>query len=135
MPENEEFKFNEISEEVIKEYHQETGVSPEQREKKEQKEDQDYSEVEKEEPTDPSTQVPAFTYQGKQELKKKEEDKKTVVKEKIKDLLRVAEEKGLQHSIRQAEKENDPFLLDLYHDVLARNADYKKYLDKKQDTN
>jgi hypothetical protein len=131
MPENEDFKFEEISEEVIKEYYQETGASPEQKESKEQKEDQDYSEVEKEEPADPSAHAPAFTYQGKEELKKKEENKKTVVKEKIKNFLRVAEEKGLQHSIRQAEKENDPFLLDLYHDVLAKNADYKKYLDKK----
>ncbi|MEA2092542.1 MAG: hypothetical protein U9P61_01050 [Patescibacteria group bacterium] len=118
MPENEEFKFKEISEEVTKEYHQE----------KEQEEKQDYSEVEKEELTDSSAQAPAFTYQGKEELKKKEEDKKTVVKEKIKNLLRLAEEKGLQYSIKQAEKENDPFLLDLYHDVLAKNTDYKKYL-------
>ncbi len=126
MPENEDFKFKEISKEVIKEYHQETGVSPEKKEGKEQ--EQDYSETEKEELTDSSAQAPPFTYQGKEELKKKEEDKRTVVKEKIKNLLRLAEEKGLQYSIKQAEKENDPFLLDLYHDVLAKNTDYKKYL-------
>jgi hypothetical protein len=114
MNESEEFKFKEISEEVIKEYHQEKGVSPEEREQ--------------EETTGSLDQPPSFTYQGQKNLKKKEEDKKTVVKEKIKELLRVAEEKGLQQSIKQAEKENDPFLLDLYHDVLAKNTAYKKYL-------
>jgi hypothetical protein len=126
MNESEEFKFKEISEEVIKEYHQEKGVSPEEREQ-ERQESSDNNE-EQEETTGSLDQPPSFTYQGQKNLKKKEEDKKTVVKEKIKELLRVAEEKGLQQSIKQAEKENDPFLLDLYHDVLAKNTAYKKYL-------
>ncbi len=126
MNESEDFKFKEISEEVIREYHQEKGVSPEEREQERQ--ENSNNGVEQEKLTDSLDQPPSFTYQGQKDLKKKEEDKKTAVKERIKELLRLAEEKGLQQSIKQAEKENDPFLLDLYHDVLAKNNAYKKYL-------
>ena len=64
------------------------------------------------------------------DLKKEEEEKKMIVKNKIKLLLALGEKKGLESSISEAKKENDPFLLDLYHDVLAKDGAFKKFLEK-----
>jgi len=63
----------------------------------------------------------------------KEEAKKKALKieflgeqEKIEHLLKAAREKGIAFAIKIAREMNDPYLLDVLHDVLAREGFYKK---------
>ncbi len=51
--------------------------------------------------------------------------------EKIEHLLVMAQEKGLAFAIRVAKEMNDPYLLDVFHDVLAKEGFYKKFLIEK----
>lgn len=47
-------------------------------------------------------------------------------KEKIEHLLEIAKEKGLIFAIQVARKMNEPYLLDILHDTLAREGYYQK---------
>ena len=47
-------------------------------------------------------------------------------KEKIEHLLKIARTKGLVYAISVARKMNEPYLLDVFHDTLAREGFYKK---------
>jgi len=47
-------------------------------------------------------------------------------KEKLKYLLDLAEKKGLIFAIRVAENMKDPYILDIFHDILAKGGFYKK---------
>jgi len=49
-------------------------------------------------------------------------------KEKIEYLLKIAREKGLVFAIQIARKMNEPFLLDLLHDTLAREGYFKDFM-------
>ncbi len=112
----------EISKEILNEWYQEKGVFLEEKEREKLK-----SKEERPVPSPPSLQKNVKT---DDEIKKEEEEKKLVVKNKIKYLLRLGEERGLQYSVKEAERENNPFLLDIYHDVLAKDGAYKKFLKK-----
>lgn len=69
--------------------------------------------------------------QHRQELDKEiEEDKKRLIKDDIKNLLGIAKEKGLEVAIKEAQKKNNPFCLDVFHDIISENEDYKKLLNK-----
>jgi FtsZ-interacting cell division protein ZipA len=46
---------------------------------------------------------------------------------KLKRLLDVAEEQGVIFSVAVAKKMEDPFTLDILHDILARDGFYKKF--------
>lgn len=46
-------------------------------------------------------------------------------KEKIKHLLQIAREKGVVFAIQVAKRTNDPYLLDILHDILAKEGFYK----------
>lgn len=59
-----------------------------------------------------------------QDIKKLEE------KEKIKKLLILAREKGVVYAINVAKKMEDPYLLDILHDILAKEGYYKSFLKK-----
>lgn len=48
-------------------------------------------------------------------------------KEKIEHLLKMAREKGLVFAIQVARKMNEPYLLDILHDTLAREGFYKDF--------
>ncbi len=109
----------EISKEIISEWYKEKGVETEKSEILVEKKE------EKKEPSPPSFSVPR---KDKDNLKKEEEEKKLLIKGKIKELLALAETKGLERSIKEARKQNNPFLLDIYHDVLAKDAAYKRFL-------
>ncbi len=101
----------------MQEWYQEKGISEEKPERRE--------------PVEEKLAPPQFTPSVKSirdDDKQKEEEKKLLVKREIKYLLALAEEKGLQYSIKEAQKKNDPFLLDIYHDVLAKDAVYKKFI-------
>jgi len=59
-----------------------------------------------------------------------EQEKRDLIKGKLKELLDIGEEKGLSYAIKIARRSNDPFLLDVFHDILARDGNYKKILKK-----
>jgi len=48
-------------------------------------------------------------------------------KEKIKHLLEIAEEKGVLFAVGVAKDMKDPYLLDIFHDILAQEGYYKKF--------
>jgi hypothetical protein len=65
-------------------------------------------------------------------LKKEAQEKANKIQfyaddEKIKHLLRIAREKGIVFAIQTAKKMNDPYLLDVLHDVLAKEGYYKDF--------
>ena len=109
-----------IGKEILNEWYLEKGLSVE--------------EIEKEAPgreDEPSPQfIPSSDDKSFDDTKKEEEDKKSLVKKEIRQLLAIAEERGLEQSIKEAQKKNDPFLLDIYHDVLAKDGSYKKIIGK-----
>lgn len=47
--------------------------------------------------------------------------------EKLEHLLAIAKEKGLVYSVKVAKNMNDPFLLDTFHDILAKQGFYQKF--------
>ncbi len=114
MSEN-KFEKEEISKEILGEWYQEKGISLEE-ERKEKPEEE----------LAPPKFISSVEQEAVDDLKKEEETKKLTVKRKIKHLLAIAEKKGLQYSIKKAQKENDPFLLDIYHDVLAKDGSFKR---------
>jgi len=48
-------------------------------------------------------------------------------KEKIEHLLRMAREKGLVFAVQTAKKMNEPYLLDILHDTLAKEGFYNNF--------
>ncbi len=121
MSEFEKIEKKELSQEILNEWYQEKGIFLNEKEKNELKSKEELNE-------------PSFNFQPTikttADLKKEEEEKKMIVKSKIKLFLALGEKKGLEYSINEVKKENDPFLLDLYHDVLAKDGSFKKFLEK-----
>ncbi len=134
MEEKENFQKQEISGEIIEEWYKEKGFSVEEKEsierqeKKEGKEVQEKKEAIQEKTEESPSQASYGVYYD--DKKKMEEEKKLSVKKEVKHLIAIAEEKGLEYSIREAQKKNDPFLLDIYHDVLAKDASYRRFLSR-----
>jgi hypothetical protein len=56
-------------------------------------------------------------------------------KEKIEHLLQIVKEKGVVFAIQVARKMNDPYLLDILHDILAQEGFYKKISQTTDDDN
>lgn len=54
-------------------------------------------------------------------------------KEKIEHLLAIARDKGVVFAVQVAKRTNDPYLLDLLHDVLAREGYYQKLMQSISD--
>lgn len=48
-------------------------------------------------------------------------------KEKINHLLEIAREKGVVFAVGVARKMNEPYLLDLFHDILAKEGFFKDF--------
>jgi hypothetical protein len=110
-----EIEKKEISTEILKEWYSEKGIDLEEPAKAEEQ----------------KLAPPQFSFSQKaQEETADEESKKLLVKRQIKQLLAIAEKQGLEQSIKEAQKANDPFLLDIYHDVLAKDGSYKKIINK-----
>ncbi|MGC9031165.1 MAG: hypothetical protein ACP5H7_00065 [Minisyncoccia bacterium] len=49
------------------------------------------------------------------------------IEKKIFELLKIAENKGISFAVNIAQKSKDPYLLDLFHDILAKNEYYKNF--------
>lgn len=47
--------------------------------------------------------------------------------QKLEHLLEIAKEKGVVYAVKVAKNMNDPFLLDTFHDLLAREGMYKNF--------
>jgi len=50
--------------------------------------------------------------------------------EKIKHLLKIAREKGVVFAVQVVRRMNDPFLLDIFHDILAQEGYYQNFIKK-----
>ena len=69
--------------------------------------------------------------QAKTQTQKQADDiKKESEQGKIQRLLEMAETQGLAYAVEVAKKMDSPLLLDKFHDVLAENKLFKKYLNK-----
>ncbi|MFA5086755.1 MAG: hypothetical protein WC470_00435 [Candidatus Paceibacterota bacterium] len=55
-----------------------------------------------------------------------------IINKKMQYFLDIAEEKGLAAAIKAVEKENDPLLLDSFHDALAKEKLFEEILKKKK---
>lgn len=51
-------------------------------------------------------------------------------KEKLEHLMAIAKERGVEFAIKVAENMNDPYVLDIFHDILVKEGFYKKFLKK-----
>lgn len=51
-------------------------------------------------------------------------------KEKLEHLMVITKEKGLAFAVDVAKKMNDPYILDIFHDILVKEGFYKKFLKK-----
>lgn len=69
--------------------------------------------------------------QAKAQTQKQADDiQKESEQGKIQRLLEMAEEQGLAYAVEVAKKMDNPLLLDKFHDILAENKLFKKYLNK-----
>ena len=65
----------------------------------------------------------------KEEAKKKAQQIDFLAgQDKIEHLLAIAREKGLVFAIKTAKEMKDPYILDILHDVLAREGYYKRFI-------
>ncbi|MDI6591717.1 MAG: hypothetical protein QME61_02140 [Patescibacteria group bacterium] len=118
MPEREKF-----SEEILREWYSEKGVLEKRELTEEEKEEKERlkAEIEKEK----------LPYEAKIEIEKEAEIiKRKTAQGKIKHLLDLAQAQGLAYAVGVAKKMDDPYLLDLFHDILAKEGLYKKFLEK-----
>ena len=52
-------------------------------------------------------------------------------KEKLEHLMVLAKERGLEFAVNVAKNMNDPYVLDIFHDLLIEKGLYKKFLKQK----
>ena len=65
----------------------------------------------------------------KEEAKKKAKQIEALdTKGRLKQLLALTEEKGISFAVRVAKDMEDPYILDIFHDILARGGFYKRFL-------
>ena len=65
-----------------------------------------------------------------QAQKQADEMKKQTAQGKIQHLLDLAQSDGIAYAIEVAHKMDDPYLLDLFHDTLAKEGLFKKFLPR-----
>ncbi len=123
MEKGESIEKKEIGKEILNEWYKEKGILEGDIEKKEVSMKEGEGDVQ-------LSGSQKMSDDDKKDKKKREEEKKIIVKNKIKLLLAIGEVKGLEYAIKEARKENDPFLLDVFHDVLAKDSAFKKFLKK-----
>ena len=97
--------------------------SLEQKKKEEEKEKRIWQQLEKE----------AKLMERDEKLKEKAEKKVQEIrvlaeKEKIEHLLELAEKEGLIFAVQVAKKMNDPYILDIFHDLLAQEGYYQRFM-------
>ncbi len=73
----------------------------------------------------PSSQL---SVEAESDKKSEQEVKREAIKGEIKKFLNLGAERGLPYAIKEVKRRDDPFLLDVFHDVLARDGNYRKIL-------
>ena len=71
---------------------------------------------------DPNLQQEAVTKAKKIQILAEEE--------RLEELVKMAREKGVIFAVKTAQSMNDPYMLDMLHDLLAKNGYYKEFLTK-----
>lgn len=118
----EEKEREKISERVAEEWY------PEEKEVLEKKE---LTEKEKEERERLKKEIEKekLPYEVKIEIQKEAEMiKRKIARGKIKHLLDLAQTQGIAYAVEVARKMDDPYLLDIFHDILVKEGLYKKFL-------
>jgi len=118
----EEKEREKISEKVVEEWY------PEEKEVLEKKE---LTEKEKEERERLKKEIEKekLPYEVKIEIQKEAEMiKRKIARGKIKHLLDLAQTQGIAYAVEVARKMDDPYLLDIFHDILVKEGLYKKFL-------
>jgi hypothetical protein len=59
--------------------------------------------------------------------KKWQKIKEADVEKKLVELMKIAKVKGISFANKVAQKSNDPYLIDLFHDILAKNGYYRNF--------
>ena len=59
--------------------------------------------------------------------KKWQKIKEADVEKKLVELIKIAKTKGISFANQVAQKSNDPYILDLFHDILAKDGYYKNF--------
>ncbi len=71
-----------------------------------------------------------FKDKSEEDIKKEKKQIITTSLEKrevFKKLIKIAKEKGVAHAVAIAKKMNDPFIIDVLHDILAQEGFYNKF--------
>ncbi len=96
-------------------------------EKIELTEDQRKEKIELKKEVEKTRLAPEMKVQAKKES---EQIKKQSVQGKIQHLLDLTQSNGVVYAVEVARKMNNPYLLDLFHDALAREGFFKKFSEK-----
>jgi hypothetical protein len=75
--------------------------------------------------------TPSGSIKTKEEKSGKESKISPILSKKMQYFLDIAEEKGLAAAIKAVENENDPLLLDSFHDALAKEKLFENLLKKR----
>ena len=110
-----------IGEEVVKEWF------PEEKEVLERKELTLEEKKEKEKLKEEIEKAKLPSEKEVEALKEAEEIKKQSVRGKIKQLLDLAQSKGLSYAVKVAKETKDPLLIDLFHDILVKEGLFEKF--------
>lgn len=119
-----EIKSRETSEKIIKEWF------PVGKEGKEILERKELTETEKEEREKLKEEIEKIKLPASTEmdvLKKAEKMQGQTIQRKISNLLDLAQTKGISFAIKIAKETKDPYLIDLFHDILVKEGMYKKF--------
>ncbi|MGB3988687.1 MAG: hypothetical protein WBK67_03300 [Minisyncoccales bacterium] len=121
MEKEERIEIGELGKETLNEwYHERESIIPEEKRDDRKVETKIETEVDR----------PIVTELPKEDTIDPYSERKEQAKAKVKELLEVSEKKGLVYAVNVAKKSGDPFLLDLFHDVLAKDGNYKRILKK-----
>ena len=122
-----------IEKEPGQEYREEISPKETIEEKEEVLEKKELTEQEKEERKEMEKEIEKvkLSPQAKVQAQKQADDiKKGTVQGKIQHLLDLAQSQGLAYAVEVVRKMDDPYLLDLFHDILAKEGLFKKFLEK-----
>ncbi|MCK4453740.1 hypothetical protein KAU51_00070 [Candidatus Parcubacteria bacterium] len=125
--------FEKIEKEPGKEYREEISPKETIEEREEVLEKKELTETEKEARKELEKEIKKvkLSSQAKIQAQKQAEDiKKGTVQGKIQHLLDLAQTQGLAYAVEVVRKMDDPYLLDLFHDTLAKQGLFKKFLEK-----
>jgi len=113
------------------EYREKPSIVEQGRETVSEKEELTEEEIVSKKELEQELQKVKLSSQAQVQAQKQAEDmKKGTVQGKIQHLMDLAKAQGLAYAVEVARKMDDPYLLDLFHDTLAKDSLFKKFLEK-----